>query len=78
MFLLFLAPFSWAPKSERRCSQGERALYGRDLCRSGGTEKAEAAKLPGAGIGPKRCLGKCAVEKAQLGEMSEDRDEEQT
>src|SRR5579872_2945499 len=27
-----------------RCSQGERMLYGRDLCRSGGTGKAEAAK----------------------------------
>src|ERR1700731_2055339 len=35
-----------------RCSQGERVLYGRGLCRSGGTGKAEAAKLPGAGIGP--------------------------
>jgi len=36
-----------------RCSQGEGVLYGRDLCGSGGTVKAEAAKLPGAGIGPK-------------------------
>jgi hypothetical protein len=31
--------------------------------RSGGTGKAEAAKLPGAGIGPKPCPGKCAAEK---------------
>jgi len=46
--------------------------------RSGGTGKAEAAKLPGAGIGQKQCPGKCAVEKGQLGEMSEGRDEEQT
>jgi hypothetical protein len=27
-------------------------LYGRDLCRSGGTGKADTAKLPGAGIWP--------------------------
>jgi hypothetical protein len=40
------------PEARGRCSQGERVLYGRDLCRSGGTGKAEAAKLPGAGIGP--------------------------
>src|SRR6202158_4962256 len=37
------------PEARGRCSQGERVLYGRDLCRSGGTGKAEAAKLPGAG-----------------------------
>ena len=42
------------------CSQGE---HGRDLCRSGGAGKAEAAKLPGAGIGPKQCPGKCVAEK---------------
>src|SRR5215471_5543245 len=49
-----------------RCSQGERVLYGRNLCCLGGTGKAEAAKLPGAGIGPKQCPGKCAPEKAGL------------
>src|SRR5947199_8715272 len=38
------------PEARGRCSQGERMLYGRDLCRSGGTGKAEAAKLPGAGM----------------------------
>jgi hypothetical protein len=38
-------------------------LYGRDLWRSGGAGKAEAAKLPGAGIGPKQCPRKCAAEK---------------
>jgi len=48
-----------------RCSQGERLLYGRDLCRSGGTGKAEAEKLPGAGIGPKQCPGKCVPEKGK-------------
>ncbi len=47
--------FEGHPKARGRCSQGERVLYGRDLCRSGGTGKAEAAKLPGAGIGPKQC-----------------------
>src|SRR5712692_1978476 len=54
------------PKARGLCSQGERLLYGRDLCRSGGTGKAEAAKLPGAGIGPKPCPGKCAAEKNHL------------
>ena|SRR5256885_15192114 len=48
------------PEARGRCSQGERMLYGRDLCRSGGTGKAEAAKLPGAGIGPS-----CAQENAR-------------
>jgi hypothetical protein len=44
---------------------GERMLYGRDLCRSGGTGKAEAAMLPGAGIGPKQCPEKCVTEKGE-------------
>jgi len=55
-----------------RCSQGERMLFGRDLCRSGGTGKAEAVKLPGAGIGPKPCSGKRAAEKERLPELSKD------
>src|SRR5438477_12348487 len=46
-----------------RCSQSERVLYGRDLCRSGGTGKAEAAKLQGAGIGPKQCPRKWGRER---------------
>src|SRR5579859_1541633 len=65
-------------KARGRCSQGERVLYGRDLRRSGGTGKAEAAKLPGAGIGPKLCPRKCAAEKEQLAEISENREEEHT
>ena len=51
----FSAPFSGAPKSEGCCFQSERLLYGRDLFCSGGTEKAEAAKLPDAGISLKQC-----------------------
>ena len=63
-----MSPFSCPiflghPKARGRCSQGERVLYGRNLCRSGGTGKAEAAKLLGAGIGPKQCPGKCVAEK---------------
>src|SRR5216684_939613 len=54
------------PEARGRCSQGARVLYGRDLCRSGGTGKAEAAKLPGAGIGSKQCPGKCAAEKGGI------------
>jgi len=38
-------------------------LYGRDLCRSGGTGKAEPTKLPGAGIGPKPCPEKMSGRK---------------
>src|SRR6266446_820359 len=45
-----------------RCSQGERVLYGRDLWCLGGAGKAETAKLPGAGIGPKPCPRKCVAE----------------
>jgi hypothetical protein len=51
----FSAPFSGAPKSEGCCFQSERLVYGRDLCCSGGTGKAEAAKLPDAGISLKQC-----------------------
>jgi hypothetical protein len=40
--------------------------------------KAEAAKLPGAGIGPKQCPGKRAAEKRQLAEISENCEEEHT
>ena|SRR5437773_2067435 len=46
--------FLGRPRARGRCSQSERMLYGRDLCCSGGTGKAEAAKLPGAGIRPSR------------------------
>jgi len=48
-------------------------LYGRDLCCSGGTGKAEAAKLPGAGIGPKPCPEKCTAEKRMLTKLGENR-----
>src|SRR5580704_13683497 len=49
-----------------RCSQGERVLYGRDLRRSGGTGKAEPAKLPGAGIGPSRAQENARQKKDRL------------
>jgi hypothetical protein len=58
-------------RARGRCSQGERVLYGRDLCRSGGTGKAEPAKLPGAGIGPKQCPRKCAAEKGLLTKLND-------
>src|SRR5260370_35534286 len=50
---IFLGP----PEARGLCSQSEWLLYGRDLCRSGGTGKAEASKLAGRGIGPKPCPG---------------------
>jgi hypothetical protein len=40
------------------------------VTRLGGTGKAEAAKLPGAGIGPKLCPGKCAAEKVRPTRLS--------
>src|SRR6266849_5248324 len=74
----FSAPFSWGTREARgRCSQGERVLYGRDLCRSGGTGKAEAAKLPGAGIWPEQCPGKCVAEKGRVAKSVRIGDEEQ-
>ena len=51
------------PEARGPCSQGERVLYGRDLCCSGGAAKAEAAKLPDAGISLKQCPEKSAAEK---------------
>jgi hypothetical protein len=46
------------------CFQSERLLYGRDpRCCSGGTGKAEAAKLPDAGISLKKWLKKMSGRK---------------
>jgi hypothetical protein len=52
----FSAPFFWGTQSEGCCFQSERLLYGREPNGvEGGTGKAEAAKLPDAGISLKRC-----------------------
>ena len=60
----FSAPFSGASKSEGFCFQSERLLYRREPNGvEGGTGKAEAAKLPDAGISPKQWPRKCAAEK---------------
>jgi hypothetical protein len=67
VFLLFLPHFLEAPKSEGFCSQGERLHSGRETSGfKGGTGKAEAAKLPGAGTNPKPCPRKCVEEKGQV------------
>ena len=68
-----LSVVAQAFRPEGRCSQSEWLLFGRvglltsalsgSKNRSGGTGKAEAVKLPGAGIGPKQCPRKCAAEK---------------
>src|SRR6266853_5711713 len=65
----FCPVFLGHSKARGRCSQNERVLYGRDLCCSGGIDKAEAAKLPGVGIGPKQCPGKCEAEKGWPAEL---------
>jgi hypothetical protein len=51
----FSAPFSEAPKSERLLLPNQAAALweGTQWC-EGGTGKAEAAKVPGAGISPKQ------------------------
>jgi len=70
IFLLFLAPFSGgtqkredaAPKASGCFLGGTQETFGafsEDLL--GGTGKAEAAKVPGAGIGPKQWPGKCVA-----------------
>jgi hypothetical protein len=61
-----------------RCSLGERMLCGRGLCRWGGTGKAEAVKLPGAGIWPEAVPGKMRSRKRVLTEISEYRRQKQT
>jgi hypothetical protein len=54
----FSAPLFWGTqKREAAAPQGERVLYGRDPVVFGRTGKAQTAKLPGAGIGPKPCPG---------------------
>src|SRR5439155_13997608 len=45
------------------CTSGQTMVQ---VTRSGGTGKAEAAKMRGAGIGPKQCPGKCEEEKGRL------------
>ena len=63
----FSAPFFWAPSSERPLlPKRAAALWDGTQWGKGGTGKAEAAKLPGAGIGPRLCPGKCAAEKGWL------------
>ena len=64
MILHFLPHFPGAQKSEGFCFQGERLHSGRDPKEAkGGTEKAEDAKPPDAGISPKQCPGKGVAEK---------------
>lgn len=59
MNLLFLPHFPEAPKSERPLLPKRTAAFWEGTQRlKGGTGKAEAVKLPGAGIGPKQCPGK--------------------
>ncbi len=63
---LFPPHFLGAPKGEGYCSQSERLHSRRDPNGSGGgTGKAEAAKLQGAGISPKRVPKK---RKAEIGD----------
>src|SRR6266576_6639270 len=64
------APFSWGTQGEwLLLPKRVAALWeGTQWCK-GGTGKAEAAKLPGAGIGPKLCPGKCAAEKGWPAEL---------
>src|SRR5882762_5714838 len=61
------APFPWGTRGRSGyCSQGERLHSGRDPKGSrGGTGKAEAGKLPGAGIIPKPCPRKGAAKMEQ-------------
>src|SRR5258706_9749104 len=66
-FSFCLPHFLGAQKSEGFCSQSEGLHSGRDPIESkGGTGKAEAAKLPGAGISPKPCPRKCLAEKSYV------------
>jgi len=71
--------FTIRPKSEGCCFQSERLLYGREPNGvGGGTEKAEAVKLPDAGIGPKQWPKKRSGRKRVLSEISENRRQKQT
>jgi hypothetical protein len=74
IFSFFLPHFPGHPKSERPL----RMLYGRDLWRSGGTGKAEHAKLPGAGIWPEAKPRKMGGGKRRVTELSANRQREQT
>jgi hypothetical protein len=75
----FSAPFSWGTqKREAAAHKASGCFMGGTCDVSGGTGKAEAAKLPGAGIGPKQCPGKCAAEKGHLLKSLKIEDEAQT
>ena len=72
-FSPFCCPiFLGYPKASGCCFQSERLLYGREPdAVEGGTGKAEAAKLPGAGIGPKQCPENARQKKGKPRESAE-------
>ena len=64
--LLFLAPCSWGtPKREAAAPKASGYFMGGTSAVRERSGKQEAAKLPGAGIGPKQCPAKCAAEKGK-------------
>src|SRR6266436_519076 len=70
----FSAPFSWGTQKRGLLLPRRAAAFWegpKDL--RGGTEKAEAVKLPGAGISPKQCPRKCAAEKGRPTGLSKNR-----
>ena len=66
MILLFLPHFPGAPQKRGLLLPKQAAAFweGTDVF-EGGTGKAEAAKLPDAGISPKSCPGKRTAEKTR-------------
>jgi hypothetical protein len=76
-FLLFLAPCSWVhPEARGRCSLGERCFVGGTGAVREGAGKTEAAKLSGAGIGPKHSAQENARQKrGRLTELGENRED---
>jgi hypothetical protein len=74
----FSVPFFW--DTQKREAASNRAHFGRGTRNLrgvledflGGDGKAEGAKVPGAGIWPEQCPGKCATEKGWLTELRHD------
>jgi hypothetical protein len=68
-FSFFLPHFPGAPKSERPLLPRRADALWEGPVAFGRNGKAESAKLPGAGIGPKQCPRKCAAEKGHVTEV---------
>src|SRR6266478_651746 len=77
MFLPFLAPFSWGTQKREAAAPKVSGCFMGGTCavrEEPGKQKPRSCRAQECGS--KLCPGKCAAEKGQLAEISENREEE--